>query len=216
MISVRNLHKSYGTNKVLNGIDLDVAKGDVVAIIGPSGCGKSTFLRCLNLLEEPNAGQIRIAEKTLEFGTVESNVPTRFPDAVEAEFRSHAGMVFQQFHLFPHMTVLENVMEGPLTVKKMPKQDCEALAIKLLGKVGLSGKEDARPANLSGGSSNGWRLPALWRWNLGSCSLMNQPRRSTPNLSERFWPSCRIWRARAQPCLSSPMKCSLLATLRPM
>lgn len=151
MISIRNLHKSYASLDVLRGVSLDVRKGDVVAIIGPSGCGKSTFLRCINLLEEPSAGVVRVGERTLDFGTVGSTSTARFSDAVRAEFRTHAGMVFQQFHLFPHMTVLENVMEGPLTVKRRPKAECRELALDLLRKVGLAEKADVRPDMLSGG-----------------------------------------------------------------
>ena len=151
MISVQNLHKSYGSLDVLKGVSLEVRKGDVVAIIGPSGCGKSTFLRCLNLLEDPTAGQIRIAEKSLHFGEGGSSKRPKYADSVEAEFRSHAGMVFQQFQLFPHMTVLQNVMEGPLSVKRWSKDKCETLARELLVKVGLTGKEDEYPNMLSGG-----------------------------------------------------------------
>lgn len=151
MISVENLHKSYGKLEVLKGLSLEVKQGEVVAIIGPSGCGKSTFLRCLNLLEEPSAGRIRIGEKALDFGEIGSSKRPKYSDAVEAEFRTHAGMVFQQFLLFPHMTVLQNVMEGPRSVKRWSRDKCEALARGLLEKVGLTGKEHAYPDMLSGG-----------------------------------------------------------------
>ena len=150
MIEVRELHKHYGDLEAVRGVTLEVSRGEVVVIIGPSGCGKSTFLRCINLLEQPTAGSIRIGDDFMDFGTKEKR--TRMPrGSVLAEFRSHIGMVFQQFDLFPHMTAIENVMEGPLVVKGVGYDQARAQASDLMAKVGLSDKEEIFPRNLSGG-----------------------------------------------------------------
>jgi len=149
MIEALNIHKSFQDNKILCGIDLTVKKGEVVALIGPSGAGKSTFLRCLNKLETINQGTIRIAGETLVHS---DNGKVQYPP--ETEIRricSKTGMVFQQFNLFPHMTVLENLMEAPLTVQKRNKEDVLPEILALLEKVGLSEKKDVYPARLSGG-----------------------------------------------------------------
>ncbi len=146
IIKVRGLHKYFGPLHVIRGVDLDVAPGEVVVVIGPSGGGKSTFLRCLNFLEEPSAGVIKI--DTLEINAEES---LRRQRKRIQKLRQKAGMVFQQFNLFPHMTALENVIEGPLTVKKMPKNEAIDKARELLEWVGLSDKEDEYPSRLSGG-----------------------------------------------------------------
>lgn len=140
MIKVRGLTKTFGKARVLNGIDADVAKGEVVVVIGPSGSGKSTFLRCLNLLETPSGGEI-------EF---EGNLITDRKVDIDA-LRQNMGMVFQQFNLFPHKTVLENVTLAPIKVRGMAKDEAEALGLELLGRVGLADKRDAYPNRLSGG-----------------------------------------------------------------
>ena len=146
-IEVSGLRKSFGALTVLRDINLTVEAGAVVALIGPSGSGKSTLLRCLNLLVIPEGGRVRIGDSSFAFGD-----GSKLPGVREqARFRSNAGMVFQHFNLFPHMTVLENVMEGPLWVKNMAKADAQALARRLLAKVGLSDKVDAFPNKLSGG-----------------------------------------------------------------
>ncbi len=146
IIKVRGLHKYFGPLHVVKGVDLDVMPGEVVVVIGPSGGGKSTFLRCLNFLEEPSAG-------TVEIDGVEINAAeqTRQQRQHIREIRQKAGMVFQQFNLFPHMTALENVIEGPITVKGMSKQDATIKAEELLQWVGLSEKRDEYPSRLSGG-----------------------------------------------------------------
>ena len=150
MIEIKDLHKHYGDLEAVRGVTLEVTRGEVVVIIGPSGCGKSTFLRCINLLEHPTAGTIRVGEDHMDFGTKEKR--TRMPpNQALANFRSHIGMVFQQFDLFPHRTAIENVMEGPLVVKGQPYDDIHASASELLAKVGLSDKEGIYPRNLSGG-----------------------------------------------------------------
>jgi polar amino acid transport system ATP-binding protein len=147
MVRVEDLHKSYGPVAAVRGVSLEVQRGQVVVIIGPSGCGKSTFLRCINLLEEPQAGSLQVGDRRIEFGPGK-----RLPHGRDlARFRSRIGMVFQQFDLFPHMTVLENVMSGPVIVKKMANTEAEPIARDLLGKVGLATFTARYPRELSGG-----------------------------------------------------------------
>jgi polar amino acid transport system ATP-binding protein len=146
-IKIRSLRKSFGSNEVLKNINLDVAKGGVVALIGPSGSGKSTLLRCINLLVVPDGGSVRVGDTSFAFGD-----GAKLPDVKAlAKFRATTGMVFQHFNLFPHMTALQNVMEGPVTVRRMAKADAETLARAQLAKVGLAEKADQYPATLSGG-----------------------------------------------------------------
>lgn len=140
MIEVRDLHKSFGDLEVLKGVDLSVDKSEVVSIIGGSGSGKSTLLRCLNFLEKKNSGDI-IIEGELMDGSEKQKI----------KLRQKVGMVFQQFDLFPHMTVIDNVMSGPRIIKKMEKKECVKLALELLEKVGLSEKANEYPSRLSGG-----------------------------------------------------------------
>ena len=188
IIEVKNLYKKFGALEVLQGVSLDIHKGDVVAIIGPSGCGKSTFLRCLNLLEQPNAGQITLngeyvfknervylkrkmrAMKQAQKQGEPLDEPTY--NALKAEYealretekaiektvtkqinihRQKIGMVFQQFNLFPHLTVLKNITLAPVKLKKMTEEEANVKAIELLKKVGLEDKADVYPATLSGG-----------------------------------------------------------------
>ncbi|MGP1909793.1 amino acid ABC transporter ATP-binding protein [Metabacillus sp. JX24] len=144
MISIKELHKSFGELDVLKGIDLDIPKGKVVVVIGPSGSGKTTFLRCLNVLEMPNKGRITLDQQTLDF-------TKPVPKKTITEFRSNTGMVFQSYNLFPHKTALENVIEGPVIVKKTDKETAEKKAKVLLEKVGLGDKMDFYPFQLSGG-----------------------------------------------------------------
>ena len=140
MIYVNDLHKSFGKNEVLKGIDEHIAKGEVVVVIGPSGSGKSTFLRCLNLLEIPTSGTITFEEKDITSKATNIN-----------KMREKMGMVFQQFNLFPHKTVKQNICLAPIRVKKVSNEQAEAKAKELLNKVGLIDKIDAYPASLSGG-----------------------------------------------------------------
>jgi L-cystine transport system ATP-binding protein len=144
MISVQGLYKQFGDVEVLKGIDLTVEKGKVVVIIGPSGSGKTTFLRCLNVLEEPTKGKISIANRQLDFSKPVTKREIH-------EFRRLTGMVFQSYNLFPHMTALENVMEGPVTVKREKKERVRERAMALLEKVGLKDKAHHYPFQLSGG-----------------------------------------------------------------
>lgn len=140
MIRVSNLHKSFGKNDVLKGIDEHIKKGEVVVVIGPSGSGKSTFLRCLNLLEEPTSGKIIFEDNDITDKKVDIN-----------KIREKMGMVFQQFNLFPHKTVLENLTIAPIKVKGISKAEAEKKAIELLDRVGLTNKSKSYPLSLSGG-----------------------------------------------------------------
>lgn len=144
MIAITNLHKSFGDLEVLKGIDLTVEKGQAVVVIGPSGSGKTTFLRCLNILETPTSGSVTIDEQTVDFSKPLSKKKI-------AAFRKQSAMVFQHYNLFPHMTALENVMEGPVTVQKIDKEKARKKAEQLLTKVGLKEKMNEYPFQLSGG-----------------------------------------------------------------
>ena len=139
-VKVDRLYKSFGNLKVLREITTEIHKGEVIAIIGPSGCGKSTFLRCLNLLEIPTSGKIYI-----------DGVDITLPKADIMKIRQKVGMVFQHFHLFPHMTVLQNVIYAPVKVKQVAKDEARLKGLELLEKVGLSDKADVYPSKLSGG-----------------------------------------------------------------
>ena len=181
LLSVKNLHKKFGALEVLKGVDLDVKKGDVIAVIGPSGCGKSTLLRCLNLLEVPTSGSIVLEEefvfknerfalkaqmkampdkKSEEYLTLKAEYERLKAEEKQIEktvnktinlHRQKIGMVFQQFNLFPHLTVLNNITLAPVKLKKLSKEDAEKKAMQLLEKVGLADKANAYPATLSGG-----------------------------------------------------------------
>ncbi|MGH4139408.1 amino acid ABC transporter ATP-binding protein [Clostridium sp.] len=140
MIKVCNLKKNFGKLQVLKGIDIHVEKGEVVVVIGPSGSGKSTFLRCLNLLEQPTSGEIYFKEVSII--SKHNNIDLQ---------RQKMGMVFQEFNLFPHMTILDNIAFSPIKVKKLSKESAEKLALDLLLKVGLQDKASSYPSQLSGG-----------------------------------------------------------------
>ncbi|WP_306981093.1 amino acid ABC transporter ATP-binding protein [Alkalicoccobacillus murimartini] len=140
MIDVQNLHKSFGPNEVLKGITTSVSEKEVVCVIGPSGSGKSTFLRCLNVLEDITEGDVYIEGINLTDSTTNIN-----------ELRTNVGMVFQHFNLFPHKTVLENIMMAPHIIRKTEKKEAQEKARQLLSKVGLSDKESVYPSSLSGG-----------------------------------------------------------------
>ncbi|MEH7073066.1 amino acid ABC transporter ATP-binding protein [Neobacillus drentensis] len=146
MIHINNLHKSFGQLEVLKGIDLTIPTGKTAVIIGPSGSGKTTLLRCLNLLEVPNQGSIKLGDQSINF---DQNHKMKSKELVS--FRKNTGMVFQSYNLFPHLTALENVMEGQTTVLKRSKADAEKKAKALLDKVGLSDRADMYPHQLSGG-----------------------------------------------------------------
>jgi polar amino acid transport system ATP-binding protein len=149
-VRIEGLHKSFGRIEVLKGIDLAVMPGQKVSLIGPSGSGKTTLLRCINFLEEPTAGDIYVDNQLMGQREVAGRrVPLR--DAELARMRASIGMVFQRFNLFAHLSVLQNIMLGPLKVQGRPGPEAEELARSLLSKVGLHGKEQAYPDQLSGG-----------------------------------------------------------------
>lgn len=138
IMSIQNLSKTFGKLKVLDDVSLEISSGEVVVIIGPSGSGKSTLLRCIKNLEKPETGKIFLSDKLIEAKGGLS-------------YQQEIGIVFQNFNLFPHMTTIENVMEGPITVKKMPKNEARQIATQILEKVGLIDKKDEYPSRLSGG-----------------------------------------------------------------
>lgn len=140
MIQVKNIKKKFGKLEVLKDINLDIKKGEIVAILGPSGSGKSTLLRCLNLLEKPNNGEIIFNNQNILDKKCDVN-----------KIRENIGMVFQNFNLFPNMTVLENIIIAPIKLKKINKDEAIEDALNLLGRVGLLDKKDAYPSQLSGG-----------------------------------------------------------------
>ncbi|MBQ6825494.1 MAG: amino acid ABC transporter ATP-binding protein [Clostridia bacterium] len=140
MIKVENLQKKFGETEVLKGINIEIKRGEVIVIIGPSGCGKSTFLRTLNLLEQPTGGSILFEDTDITDPKTNINL-----------HRQKIGMVFQQFNLFPHMTVLKNMTIAPTKLLKMPKAEAEEIAMKLLEKVGLADRANSYPSQLSGG-----------------------------------------------------------------
>ena len=146
VVRVENLHKSFGDLEVLKGIDMEVRRGEVIVIFGRSGSGKSTLLRCINFLEEPTTGTIEVSGHRIEVGH-----RIRSKREQIRELRIRCGMVFQQLNLFPHMTALENVMEGPLTVKGVDESRARSVSLEIIAKVGLSDKADEYPIRLSGG-----------------------------------------------------------------
>lgn len=140
LIKVDNLHKKFGNLEVLKGVSTEIKKGEVVVVIGPSGCGKSTFLRCLNLLEEPEKGRVFFEGQDITDRKTDINL-----------HRQKVGMVFQQFNLFPHMTIIRNMTLALTKLRKMPKQEARERALALLGKVGLEDRAESYPSQLSGG-----------------------------------------------------------------
>jgi polar amino acid transport system ATP-binding protein len=150
IIHARGLQKYYDSFHVLRDINFDIHKGEVVCIIGPSGSGKSTFLRCINQLEKVNSGYISVDGEIVGFRLDDTKL---YPlsDKQKAKQRQAVGMVFQRFHLFPHLTVLQNIIAGPTGVQKRPKSECVEEAQQLLNRVGLLDKADSYPAELSGG-----------------------------------------------------------------
>ena len=150
MIEIEGLHKHFGPLHVLRGIDLSVAVGEVVCIIGPSGSGKSTLLRCINHLEVAEQGRIRVDGELVYRDEVEGRFRAHSNRAIAA-VRAQVGMVFQQFNLFPHLTVVGNIIEAPVHVLRKPKKDARRRALELLAQVGLADKAEAYPEELSGG-----------------------------------------------------------------
>ena len=150
MVSIRNLHKSYGDLEVLKGVDLDIAPGEVVCVIGASGSGKTTMLRCVNFLETYQDGRIYVDGQLVGYREQNGQLKPA-PEKDIAKLRTETAMVFQQFNLFPHMTALRNVTFGPMKVRKVGKAQAEENARRLLARVGLAEKADSYPSQLSGG-----------------------------------------------------------------
>lgn len=150
IVVAHEVHKSFGDLEVLKGVSLTVRKGEVIVILGPSGSGKSTFLRCINQLEEMNSGWITVDGIQIGFEMKDGKLMKAPPKLIAAQ-RKHVGMVFQQFNLFPHMTALENCIEAPVNIHKMPRSEAEAKGRKILAQVGLAGREDSYPKQMSGG-----------------------------------------------------------------
>lgn len=150
MISAQNVHKSFGQLEVLKGIDLEVQPGEVACLLGPSGSGKSTFLRCVNHLDKATAGRLYVDGELIGYREKNGTL-YEISEKEAAEQRSDIGMVFQSFNLFPHRTVIENIIEAPVQVKKIPEETARARAIELLEDVGLASKANNYPVQLSGG-----------------------------------------------------------------
>ncbi len=187
IISIKDLHKYFGKNEVLKGIDLEIEQGQVVVIIGPSGSGKSTFLRTMNLLEVPTKG-------TVTFEGVD--ITDKSNDIFK--MREKMGMVFQQFNLFPNMTVLDNITLSPVKTKGLPKDEAEAIAYDLLEKVGLPDKAQAYPQSLSGGQQQ--RIAIARGLAMDPDVLLfdvSQPQPSIQKWLAKFWLLCRTWPSRA-------------------
>jgi polar amino acid transport system ATP-binding protein len=150
LVRARGLRKSFGGHVVLDGVDLDVREGEVTVLLGPSGSGKSTLLRCVNHLERPDAGFVEVAGDVVGYRPEGGRLHELRPRAVTRQ-RARIGMVFQQFNLFPHLTVLDNITEAPVAVRRVSKKRAAAAARELLARVGLAGRENAYPRQLSGG-----------------------------------------------------------------
>ena len=195
LIQVSGLKKHYnkGAIKALDGVDIDIHRGEVVVVIGPSGSGKSTFLRSLNLMEEPTGGEIifngvDITKKKIrneEGKMVKLNID---------EHRQKMGMVFQHFNLFPHMTILDNMTLAPIQVKGVKKEDAEKRALALLDRVGLGDRANAIPFSSPAVRSSAWPLFAPCAWSPKSCCLTSLPPPWTPKWSARCSTSCSSWR----------------------
>ena len=150
MISAQNVHKSFGQFEVLKGIDLEVQPGEVACLLGPSGSGKSTFLRCVNHLDKATAGRLYVDGELIGYRE-KNGILYEISEKQAAQQRSDIGMVFQSFNLFPHRTVVENIIEAPMQVKKVPEDKARKRAMELLDEVGLAAKADNYPVQLSGG-----------------------------------------------------------------
>jgi len=150
LVRISDLHKSYGTTPVLRGVDLQVRQGEVTCVIGPSGSGKSTLLRCVNHLEKINAGEIEVDGELIGYRRHKGRLHELKDRAITRQ-RATIGMVFQNFNLFPHLTVLENVVEAPIGVRGLGRAAAVALGEELIARVGLAGREDSYPRQLSGG-----------------------------------------------------------------
>ena len=180
-IEMDHIHKTFGSLEVLKDVTLHVETGEVISIIGPSGSGKSTFLRCLCQLETIDSGSIVVDGRTMVSTPEGSNRAVYAPAAEVRAICRRMGMCFQHFNLFPHMTVLDNILEAPRIVKKMKTEDIMPKAEELLKKVGLWDKRDAYPSRLSGGQQQRVAIARAWPWTRTSCSSTNRRVPSTRN-----------------------------------
>ena len=186
LLRIEGLTKSYGATQVLKGVDLEVARGEVVTIIGPSGSGKTTLLRCVNFLETYQGGSIRIDGE--EVGYRDAGSRRQRSETELARIRAETGMVFQSFNLFPHLTAAENVMLGLVKVRRKARAEARSIAAHWLGRVGLGDKLDRRSS--PAGSSSASASPGPWPWTPRSCCSTKSPPRLTPSWSARCWTSC--------------------------
>ncbi len=199
-LNVIDLHKRYGEHEVLKGVSLQAKAGDVISIIGSSGSGKSTFLRCINFLEKPSEGTIVVSGQNI--GLVrDKDGQLKVADKNQLRLlRTRLTMVFQHFNLWSHMTVLENVMEAPIQVLGLSKQEARERAVKYLAKVGIDERQQAKyPVHLSGGQQQRVSLPARWRWNRKCCCLMSRPPRWIRNWWAKCYALCSSWQKREKP-----------------
>ena len=180
MVEIEDLHKHFGAVRALDGVSLSVAPGEVVCLIGPSGSGKSTLLRCINFLEEPTSGVVRVNGKRVGYHAGAGRA--RHVSGRElARTRAEIGMVFQHFYLWHHMIALENVIEGLVTVKGLPVPEAAAKGRALMEKVGLTDKMESIPSTSPAASASAWPSRAPWPWSRGSCSSTSRRRRWTPS-----------------------------------
>lgn len=212
-LNVIDLHKRYGEHEVLKGVSLRAKAGDVISIIGSSGSGKSTFLRCINFLEKPSEGTIVVNGQNI--GLVrDKDGQLKVSDKNQLRLlRTRLTMVFQHFNLWSHMTVLENVMEAPIQVLGLSKQEARERAVKYLAKVGIDERQQIKyPVHLSGGQQQRVSIAARWRWNPMCCCLMNRRRRLILNWWAKCCALCSSWLKRGKPWSWSPMRWALRAT----
>ena len=192
MIRLEKIEKAFGGNPVLKKVDVAIAEGSVTALIGPSGSGKSTLLRCVNLLETPDRGTLSIGPKTVHFQPGQ-----KLGREQVLRVRKQTGMVFQNFQLFPHQTVIGNVMEGLVTVQKWSADRARARAEELLRKVGMQDKADAWPANLSGGQQQRVAIARALAPARACCCATSRPRRWTQAWPPRWSRCCASWPQKA-------------------
>lgn len=198
-LNVIDLHKRYGEHEVLKGVSLEANAGDVISIIGSSGSGKSTFLRCINFLEKPSEGSIVVSGQNINM-VRDKDGQLKVADKNQLRLlRTRLTMVFQHFNLWSHMTVLENVMEAPVQVLGLSKQEARERAVKYLAKVGIDERQQIKyPVHLSGGSSSVFPSPVRWRWSRKCCCLTNRLLRWILNSLAKYCASCKSWRKRAK------------------
>ncbi len=182
VVSLQHAQKAFGNNAVLKDISLTVEQGDVLSIIGPSGGGKSTLLRCMTLLETLDAGSLSYGDLQVVTASEAKGKAVYGGKDVLAQAKKRYGLVFQNFNLFPHYTVLQNVTDALICVQKKPKEEALAKGRELLAKMGLTGKEDMVPCELSVVNSNAWLSRALWHSIPMCCSSMSLPRHLTLSL----------------------------------